>query len=230
MARTPREVAGLKPYLVLLSNESTRKVLAYTLSSRITFQDGRVGGLHRNMYRYPDAAGENAAMPRGREIFPGEKRVVALISWEIDPALKDFAFYARQFVQITKGQFPETTKSVEVALDAVIDDNGVLSGPDSGGLAGQFRDHLRAKRDLYRRLLESPVLEELLRSLDKETQAECSTPGPPQEAGMLALWRRLAVEDAQRLLSKLGEESLRQAMERMLRNEELVVHRELPGK
>ncbi len=223
------EVAKLKPYVVAVSNESSRKIVAYTVSSTVTFQDGRVGGGERCQFKYHDAVGANAAMPRGRQILPGERRVVALIGWDIDPALTDVAYYARQFVRITnENYFPETTKSVEVALDAVIDENGVLTGPDTTGLAEMFRGELSAKWDLYKRLVESSAPADLVRSLG---ETAFGTPDrPPGNAmknrpGLAELWAKMAISDAMHLLT-FGEHTFITAMHGALQMGPFDIHRE----
>jgi hypothetical protein len=222
------EVAKLKPYVVVLSNESSRKVVAYTVSSTVMFQDGRVGGGERCQFKYHGAAGANAAMPRGREILPGERRFIALIGWEIDPTLRDLAYYTRQLVRIAKNTFPETAQSVEVALDAVIDENGVLTGPDTTGLAEMFRGELSAKRDLYKRLLESSAPADLVRSLAKaafEPPDQASGNTMKNRTGLAEIWAKMAISDAMDLLA-FGEHTCIKDMHGALEVGPFAIHRE----
>jgi len=70
---------GLKPYLVILSNQSERTIVAYCVSFQTTDSGGRV---HQRLvhFNYPNAvAGATVGqhgLPRGREVSHGEERVV----------------------------------------------------------------------------------------------------------------------------------------------------------
>lgn len=213
-------VAELEPCLVMLSNESSYKVVAYTTMTAVP---RKRNSCH---FRYPDAARPNPFLPRGREIFPGERRVIALCGWEIDPALEDFEFYARQMIRIQKDQFSRSPYSsvdaVDVGLDAVIFDNGLMMGPDTTGSVANLLACLEAKRELAKTLLDSPNPAERARSISEETRDSLHKRAP---GNLEPLWRRLAIEDANRLLWRSDEATFIDAMKETLGQEPFVIRR-----
>ncbi len=204
-------VSALRPYLVMVSNESDRTVVAYTILFTINFEEGEPEQ-HPCFFRFPDAIWPISGLPRGREILPSERRMIAW-EFEIDPSLRDLDYFLRQHAEIQRQSLPDEVKSVDIALDAVIFDNGLMLGAATSGnsrsttytgLADSLFQCLEAKRELYKELLESSKPADTVRSIIDKLY------GP--KAGYafeirMPTWRRLAVEEAQRLLSKLGAEA-----------------------
>ncbi len=232
-------VADLKPYIVMLSNESAHKVIAYTVLTKV-FRSDMKASEQPCRYMFPEAAGIDVAMPRGREIFPGEQRVVTLDCWEINPNAQDLDYFLRQHADVHKSVFPGSVSSAEVSLDAVLYEVGELVGPDTQKMGAMFLRHLRDKRELYKQLLDDPAPTDLLRSLFedahynvylKHTDVERSRHLPPLEELLkrrseFSDLRRNSITDTHCLLLDFGEQRLMEGMRGALRNEELVLHGE----
>lgn len=156
----------LKPRIVIVSNESSRVVVAYSVTFWFTFRSGKS---HRNSvhFKYPDAVANPAAdgrnygtgidsavalgaRLRGREIRPGEQRVVG-VGFELWPDA-DVVTYRDSYLEMS--EIPEDLTALQIELDAIIFDDGLLLGPDHSGLAEQFAEYVEAKQDVYRGMVE----------------------------------------------------------------------------
>lgn len=141
--------SALKPYLVILSNQSARTIVAYCVQFEVTNGDGRVfqDVVHFN---YPAAVARTAqnmtGLPRGREVRPGEARVVGT-SFEIMPAVDNrwLDAYAKQ----QRERFG-TARKLSIWIDAVIFEDGTLLGNDVSDLRHAFDTYLNASQQIYR--------------------------------------------------------------------------------
>ena len=73
-------ILGLKPFLVIVTNRSPRTVIAYTVTWTITRRNESTEVYH-TQFKFPDAvAGTGAGLNllRGREIRPGEQRLLGM--------------------------------------------------------------------------------------------------------------------------------------------------------
>jgi hypothetical protein len=223
-------VSALRPYLVMVSNESDRTVLAYTVLFTINFEDGEPEQ-HPCFFRFPDAVWPISGLPRDRELLPSERRVIAW-QFEIDPSLRDLDYFLRQHANIQRQSLPDEVKSVDIALDAVIFDNGLMVGADTSGnsrsttytgLADGLFLCLEAKRELYKELFESSKPADKVRSIMDKLY------GPNADYAFdirMPIWRRLAVEEAQRLLSKLGAEAFSLTIQTVLEQPPFAIRRD----
>ena len=153
----------MTPFVAILSNLSTRTVVAYC----IAFESADEGGRSRQNlvhFNYPNAvagtAPDQTGLPRGREVRPGEERVVGL-RFEINPSVDNAWLdeFAKQQGDLAKG-----LRSLTVEVDAAIFDDGVLVGRDTSGLQQAFEMYLQATQGLYHQSCES------------STQVRLSTP------------------------------------------------------
>ncbi len=145
----------LKPWIVIVANESSRVVVAWSVTFWSKFRSGES---QRNSvhFKYPDAVANAAdsdvtlrARLRGREIRPGEQRIIGA-GFELWPDA-DVVTYRDSWLE---SKPPEDLASLQIELDAVIFDDGLLLGPDHAGLAAQFAEYVAAKQDVYRGMIE----------------------------------------------------------------------------
>jgi hypothetical protein len=156
----------LKPCIVIVSNESSLVVVAYSVTFWFTFRSGE-SHRHSVHFKYPDAVANTAADAadngtgidsamalrarlRGREIRPGEQRVVGA-GFELWPDA-DVVTYRSSYLEMSETRKDLTALQIE--LDAVIFDDGLLLGPDHAGLAEHFAEYVAAKQDVYRGMVE----------------------------------------------------------------------------
>jgi hypothetical protein len=161
-----RVALELKPWIVIVSNGSSRVVVAYSITFWSTFKSGesRRNSVH---FKYPDAVANTAADARtssvaidsgvalqarlrGREIRPGKQRVIGA-GFELRPDA-DVVTWRDSYIEMS--ETPKDLTSLQIELDAIIFDDGLLLGPDHGGLAEQFAEYVAAKQHVYRSMIE----------------------------------------------------------------------------
>ena len=81
-------ISEIKPFLVSVTNHSQHVVVAYTVAFNVSWDDGRTLP-YLTQFWYPDAATSVPGMPRGREMYPGEERIVG-VYFEIDPTREPY--------------------------------------------------------------------------------------------------------------------------------------------
>jgi hypothetical protein len=138
----------LKPYLAIVKNRNPRTVVAYTVSWTVTLRNG-MSETHHTQFKFPDAvAGTNNGLSllAGREIRTGEERLVG-VGFEAWPP--EYVNTYRDY-GLAESEQLMNVKSVEIALDAVIFDDGMMLGPDQSRLAEHFIEFVHAKQSLYR--------------------------------------------------------------------------------
>lgn len=159
----------LKPCLAIVSNESARLVVAWSVTFWFTFSSGE-SSRHSTQFKYPDAVAGIAEHPRdhdaavdagvdlrarlrSREIRPGEQRIVGP-GFELWPD-EDVVTWRDFYLGMTEDcANPKDLTALQIELDAIIFDDGLLVGPDHSGLAEHFAEYLAAKQDVYRRLVQ----------------------------------------------------------------------------
>lgn len=164
LPESARVAMELKPWIAIVSNQSSRVVVAYSVTFWSTFGSGES---QRNTvhFKYPDAVANADAREygaasdlgvalrarfRGREIRPGEQRVVGA-GFELWPD-SDVVTYRESYIEMSEA--PKDLTALQIELDAVIFDDGLLLGPDHAGLAEQFAEYVVAKQDVYRSMVE----------------------------------------------------------------------------
>ena len=117
-------ILNLKPYLAIVSNRNPRTVVAYTVSWTVELANGSTE-VNQAQFKFPDAVagtGNGLGILQGREIKPGEHRLIAM-GFEVWPV--EYVDSYRAFGEQGGGRRGEVT-GLSIALDAVIFDDGLL--------------------------------------------------------------------------------------------------------
>ncbi|HUB82780.1 MAG TPA: hypothetical protein VMB03_28475 [Bryobacteraceae bacterium] len=201
----------LAPYLAIVRNQNRRTVVAYTIAWTVTLRNN-MSRVKYTQYKFPDAVGGASggfSMLEGREIRTGEQRLHGL-GFELWPpqhalAFRDYGISeAREFGAVTR---------IEVALDAVIFDDGALLGPDRSHLAEHFIEFVRAKQSAYGDILEaleSGAVEDALAPL----RAIASSTPPGLAIDPLGIYSRMAAEEILAFNRRVALEAFRRTIRR----------------
>jgi len=141
-------VLEVKPLLAIVSNWNPRTIVAYSVAWTIARRNDSTEVTY-TQFKFPDAVagtGGPLAILQGREIGPGGQRLVGM-GFEVWPV--EYVDSYRNFGMAAKEQLGEV-KSLHIALDAVIFDDGTMLGPDESHLAEQFIAYVQAKQLRYR--------------------------------------------------------------------------------
>ena len=148
LCRDESPALDLKPYLTIVSNRNPRTIVAYTVAWTATLRN-ESSEVSYTQFKFPDAVagtGNGLAVLRGREIGTGEQRLVVM-GFEVWPV--EYVDSYREFGRRTAKRLGDV-KNLQIALDAVLFDDGVLLGPDNSRVAEHFIEFVHAKQLLYR--------------------------------------------------------------------------------
>lgn len=216
------ELLMLRPFLAIVSNRSTRTMVAYTLSWVLMPNRGiRVTHCQN---KYPDAVAE--AFPfRGNELRPGEQRIDPM-GIELDCGSRTGKatepFYLKQFA----GWFAEfaDVRELRIYFDAVIFADGEMIGANQSLLDAEFMAYLGEKQSCYRSILKAVdsghSMTEAFRPLEAVLARDF-------ELDMLRrnIWDRQAAAETRDLRSRYGDEALVEILRNALRKEPFQIHR-----
>jgi len=225
-----RQAIALTPFVAILSNLSTRTVVAYC----IAFESADEGGRSRQNlvhFNYPNAVAGTAAdqtgLPRGREVRPGEERVVGL-RFEINPSVDNAWLdeFARQQGDLAKG-----LRSLTVEVDAAIFDDGLLVGRDTSGLQQAFEMYLQATQGLYQSVLRElnagqtidAIFASIRASMRQNREKSFNNPDDRE-----AVYAVQAAGDALQARARIGDDKVKEVFERAIRRVPFTVRREAP--
>jgi hypothetical protein len=201
----------LKPYLAIVQNENARTVVAYAVAWTTVQRNGSSETSY-GQFKFPDAvAGTNNGLSllAGREIRTGEERLVGM-GFEAWPA--DHVHAYRDF-GLAEAHRLTNVKSVQVALDAVILDDGAMLGPDQSRLAEHFIEYVHAKQSLYRDIVVG--LENGRADVFAPLRSMVSAPvGAPPHGRRLDNYSRLAAEEILRFQDRVALEVFRRTLRR----------------
>ncbi len=220
----------LKPYMVVVSNQTSHTVVAYNLLWKLTNRDGSTENKFVQR-KYPDAvagAPGTEASPPGHAISPGEKRLSAM-EIEFGPEIIKLPGWEQTLRDAARNQaktYADVT-ALEVELDAVIFDDGVLVGPDHGNLQASFAAYLEAKQKLFREIVAGldagQSMEQVFAGAKAEADVHSST------AATHSIYDRLAAEEILALRSRIGDQAVHNVFKQAIRKEPFVIHRRGPG-
>jgi hypothetical protein len=141
-------VLELKPLLAIVQNRNPRTVVAYAVSFTRTLRNG-MSAVDYAQFKFPDAvAGTSRGLSvlKDREIRTGDERLIGL-GFEVWPP--DYAASFRDYGIDAVMRLGEV-QVLEIGLDAVIFEDGVMMGKDQSHLAENFIEYILAKQSLYR--------------------------------------------------------------------------------
>jgi hypothetical protein len=218
------------PQLVIVRNGSPDTIVAYAISFKSTRPDGK-WDFHYIEFKYADAVvttdPEIALMLRDREIRPAEQRLVSR-SFEIDPAQDNS--WLQTMVDFQKTDLAEFALGqrfceLEIAVDAVLFEDGRLLGPNQSHMDPRFLLLLERKQELYRTVTElmgsGNSLEDALR-----IWKSASPVAPETMEGMLnAHTIDLAIGDVLRLRARYGVDRAADAIRRAVRQSPFTIRK-----
>jgi len=216
----------VKPYLVLLTNKTNHKVVAYALQWTMTGANGRSQSGPLTLLTDPDGvAGDfNSGTSYSRAIPPGKDRIAAS-DFEISKYIPWMDETMNQWSQIILRQY-ESVRKVEVRLVSVIFDNGSLIGQDSRdrlSLGSQFASRIKSKQDLYRTLAERI---DNGNSIDEAFQAVRKTmPKDPTSFAFDDPYPSMALSETEELRKEFGDARFRDVLGQAILKEPFVVRR-----
>src|SRR6478735_6325160 len=213
------QALALTPFVAILSNLSTRTVVAYCIAFESADESGRS---RQNLvhFNYPNAVAGTApdptGLPRGREIRPGEERVVGL-RFEINPSVDNAWLdeFARQQSDLAKG-----LRSLAVEVDAAVFDDGVVVGRDTSGLQQAFEMYVQATQGLYQSVLRelntgqtiSAIFGSIRASMRQNREKSFNNPDDRE-----AVYAVQAAGDALQVRARIGDDKVKEVFERALR-------------
>jgi hypothetical protein len=214
-------IRALKPFLVVISNQSRRTIVAYGVNFVVAGAQSVAA-----QFKYPAAVyrTQTAVLPRGREILPGEERVVGPY-FEIDPAYMFKEEWLRTFAKWQTDTPFKGATGLRVDLDAVIFDDGEVVGPDASGLEQEFASYFKATQEFFGRISDS------LRSGSSVSGAfgvvDATRNTPPKDFAVVGVYRILAADDANILRKTFDDQAIRKLFEQLRAPTSFVVHRQL---
>lgn len=163
------------PYTVVLSNNTQRSLVAYSLSWN--YVDG-AGAVTSDMMRFVQIyqfmdRGRTRASRAGQSIAPSGKRLISPI-FNISPSLpcdlsRLLGIASQLDAKLHKDQ------AITVTLDAAAFEDGTVVGPDTGNLFTRLSAEINAEQDLYRRIAASKSdadLAALIQPMDRPEPSE----------------------------------------------------------
>lgn len=219
------ELLKLKPFMTVIRNSSAHTVVAYTTAWTMR-KHGRTS-INYSQHKYPDAVARTAP-DRRDEIRPGELRIdvmsVELESGEWGHEATD-AFYLRQFANWSAEEKTGMTE-LRIELDAVIFDDGLLIGPDRSRLRDHFAAYLKAKQDLYRKIVEALDSGHSVEKAFRPVTLTLSSRPDPDPGDEFAIYPHLAAEDAALWRRRYGDQAVQKILKQALRKEPFVIRRQ----
>jgi hypothetical protein len=206
------------PQLAIVRNESPHTIVAYAVSFKSIRPDGK-WDFHHIEFRYPDAVvttdPEVASMLRDREIRPSEQRLVSRY-FEIDPALDNswlpqlVDWQKKELGPLALGQGYE----LEIAVDAVLFEDGRLLGPNHSQMDTRFLLLLQRKQELYRAATDLMTSGNSLDDALVKLKSAVPAAAEKIEAMSIVDADRAAIGDALRLRARYGPDRAADAIRR----------------
>jgi hypothetical protein len=218
------ELLEAKPFVVVVSNISSHTVVAYSVCFRITHMT--IGGLERHVhFVFPDAVAGMSAnanpLPRGREVLPGQKRVVGFGVEFCPDSDRSTVGYSLQAV----ANLAPDPKELDIQLEAALFENGVMVSPDSMSprdlsLRDDFMGRLEADQKLYQ-LLVSHL--DAGMSVDEAFRAETDLPPPKGRVERPEYQLRQSIATARRCRQIFGDKAIGDVLRQAVRATPFVV-------
>lgn len=224
----------LKPLLVVLSNESPKTVVAFSMTWRVIYRSGQESTF-RNLASFPDVVcGDLLVSRHPPGVPPGTLRVEAngLVIHTWGQTDEYYDQFLPQFVD-EKDRMLANAVDLSIELSAAIFDDGTLIGPDEGSwVRDNFAQYVRAKQDWYRVIVtaldQGRTLADAYKPLDEFTAARIDR----LRSGRLRLsedqsdtWKQQGAADVNSWRRKYPEAEIPRLLKEKIRLEPFVIHR-----
>jgi hypothetical protein len=222
----------LKPMLVIVSNETSQTIVSLSVVWRVTHQSGRRTSFWSHTSFADVVCGDVLVSHQPLGLEAGQQRIeangVVIHRWGYGDAY--FDQFLGQFVD-QRNALLGNALELQIALDAVIFEDGTLVGPDEEtALSERFSTYVRAKQEWYRGIVEA---------LDRgESVAQAFAPVErfwadaraqrrvlPRTFGPTDLWTEQAAADATRWRRKFADEEIPALLRQSLRLDPFIVRR-----
>jgi hypothetical protein len=234
-------IKQLEPYVLIVTNRSKRKIVAYspawTVTRRDSYGDGHIFNLS---LKYPNAvAGTSVGnqFPRGDEIYPGETRIATqgvagdknivrdAELWRAEP---HGAAFFKQLAERQRTDFKDPAE-VEVGLDAVIFDDGELVGRDRGHLEEHFSAYVNGSQAIDKEIVDAvsagSTIDEAFGKVKAAAADYQTQPGKPDSGSYF--YNAIAAQDAMSWRREHGDTQLIAHFKGALRDSPFVIWRKL---
>jgi hypothetical protein len=146
----------LKPLLVIVTNDSTQTVVAFSHQWSVRHHNGRMTTSRSNA-SFPHVVCGDVVVSRGQPGLPPGSSRIETHNMVIHDAWRD-PYYDQFFDQfvVERNHLIRDAVDLRIELNAVILADGTLIGPDDGGwLANLFSAYVEAKQDWYRGIIDA---------------------------------------------------------------------------
>lgn len=222
----------LKPFLVILANDTTQTLVAFSITWRVAHKSGR-STTSRNLASFPHVVtGDALISPHPPGVAPGARRLeangVVIHGWgDLDEYFDQFL---PQFVK-EKDQTLANAVTLQIDLDAAVFDDGTLIGPDEESwVADNFGEYVRAKQEWYRGIIDAldagQTVGEAFSPIEQfsnEISRQLQSGRPPNQDNPLAMWKQQAAADVRRWQRKYSEDEIPQLLKQHIRLEPFVI-------
>jgi len=224
-------LSQLRPFLVFVENRTSKTIVAYTVGWTLFFENGSQR-TRLTQFKYPDAllGDDTAVRPgRGEEMLPGERRLVTMEfqigPWIFDPSWRDWIVSGAAALH----EEAKSVSRVDVALDAVVFEDGRIVGPDKSDLARHFTLFVRAKQNLYQDVMTALARGESLDNAIEPARQRTAYSRSGAPAGELDtaedLYARIAAEDLVALRRAWSASEVEATVRHLVRSRSFDVHR-----
>jgi hypothetical protein len=233
IGRIAERALKLKPMLVIVANDSTQTVVAFSHKWTVTHQDGHITTSRSNS-SFPHVVCGDVAVARGQLGLPPGSSRIETPNMVIHDAWRD-PYYDQFFDQFVseRDQLISDAVDLQIELDAVIFADGTLIGPDDGGwLADLFSAYVEAKQDWYRGIIDAL---EAGRSIAEAHAAIDGFQADIQSRRKVGIrlgrddprevWRMQAAAEAQGWRRQFPEEEIRGLLKQAIRLKPFVIRR-----
>jgi hypothetical protein len=224
----------LKPFLVIVSNESAQTVVSFSLIWRVTHESGRVTTF-RSHTSFPHSVCGDVLVSRDPDaLAPGAKRIeangVVIHGWgNLDEYFDQFI---PQFIT-EKDRTLAHAIELRIELNAAILDDGALLGPDDESwLSNNFSAYVQTKQDWYRDIIDALGARQSVAAafsavdeFSADFKRRIGSTGPGFQENPLELWKPVAAIEAQRWRRLYADDEIPPLLERSIRLEPFLIRR-----
>jgi hypothetical protein len=146
-------VLGFKPFVFILSNRSTRALVAYDIRFVLTRYNGKQEQIY-SRFADPTAilVGTEVVTEAQDVLLPARHRVISLgMIFNQNPPMTEVDAIL-SYKDYIRNMSLEQVRTLDVALEAAVRDDGLLIGTDTGNLASYFSAAVEFERSVYKEI------------------------------------------------------------------------------